>query len=60
MKTNVRECIMADYQLVCGEAFEDLSYNEMLDYDGGTGLLCSVISASVFLVTLFGFPKKAY
>lgn len=51
---------MKNYELVCGVAFEDLSFDEMMDYDGGgsfatvtpaTTLPCAV-GASITLASV--------
>jgi hypothetical protein len=49
---------LTDYRFVCGEVFEDLSYSEVLDYNGGAGISCTIMSVPVSIVTLLASPRR--
>lgn len=53
---------MKEYELVCGGAFEDLTTEEMMEFDGSIGpITLSVILNTIYMITeMFFFPRKAY
>jgi hypothetical protein len=61
---------MNDYSMVCGAAFEDLTHDEMMDFDGGatwtptpfltaTSIPCAAgFSVSVIVVSVITYVRK--